>query len=422
MAAHSTLRKPASACKPAKKSKAMASPATPTRPGGEEGLPGEGTGAQAGLPGEGTGAQAGLPGEGTVAQAGLPGSVKVEMVSPQRPSPHSKAAPKAAPKASGPKPSAPKLPPIPKDQAKKMNYQLKALAQKGHSDLAQQFAACGTQQEKRQFFYNVYCLDPRVSTKKVEKKDVEEAKEIEDEQEGWFTAETIAEWKGIKPGCSNYEAKVKASVEGLPERDHETKSLAKLGVKQYEYTHKSKSTTVTKKRKLAITEGVDDVSQEDFAQMRAAMHKGMEQKMISSSSSKPNKGGLNKAQAEAEASLDVDIDWCQNYKDQHKKCKSLVAQVAAEVHTLEVFKGKVESMGDSDLKGPVLKQLEAMATELEKKKKTFLAQHLKFPQHIDDPAEAENKSPEITNFNTDVADFMKQIKKELQKHKKFLEG
>ena len=260
-----------------------------------------------------------------------------------------------------------------------------------------------------------------MSSKKVAKKDVEEAKEIEDEQEGWFTAEIIAEWMGIKPGCANYEEKVKASVEGLPERDHETKSLAKLGVKQYEYTHKTKSTTVTKKRKLAMTEEVDDVSQEDFGQMRAAMHKGMEQKMISSSSSKPNKGGLNKAQPETEDSVDVDIDWCQNYKDQLKKCKSLVAQVAAEVHTLEAFKGKVESMGDSDMKEPVLKQLDAMATELEKKKKTYLAQQLKFPKHTTDPAEAENRSPEITNFNTAVAEYMKQIRKEMQKHKKFLE-
>lgn len=83
-----------------------------------------------------------------------------------------------------------------------MNYQLKALAQKCHSDLAQQFSACGTQQEKRQFFHNVYCIDPGVSTEKVEKKDVEEAKEIEDEQEGWFPAETTAEWKG-----ANDEAK-----------------------------------------------------------------------------------------------------------------------------------------------------------------------------------------------------------------------
>ena len=47
-----------------------------------------------------------------------------------------------------------------------------------------------------------------VSNKKVAKRDLEEDNDIENEEEGWWTAEVIAEWKAIKPGCSNYEAKV----------------------------------------------------------------------------------------------------------------------------------------------------------------------------------------------------------------------
>ena len=70
--------------------------------------------------------------------------------------------------------------------------------------MAKQFASCKTQQEKRAFFYNVYVLDPMVSNKTVAKRDVEEDNDIENEEEGWWTAEVIAEWKGIKPGCLTY--------------------------------------------------------------------------------------------------------------------------------------------------------------------------------------------------------------------------
>ena len=115
-----------------------------------------------------------------------------------------------------------------------------------------------------------------------------------------------------------YEAKVQAAVEGLNERDHEDKALAKLGVKQYEYTHRSKKKEVKKRRVLELEEGVEDVSQEDFSAIRAAMHKGMEQKMISnSSSSKPTKGGLDKANTTDEVEVDLDTDGCQNLKNQY---------------------------------------------------------------------------------------------------------
>lgn len=76
------------------------------------------------------------------------------------------------------------LPPIPQKEAKKMNYKLKALAAKGDSGLAKQFASCKTQPEKRAF-YNVYVLDPMVSNKTVAKKDVEKDNDIENEEEGW---------------------------------------------------------------------------------------------------------------------------------------------------------------------------------------------------------------------------------------------
>ena len=399
MAAQSTLKRPATqkATKAAVKAQAKACP-SPQRTDAQDGWPAQG---QAAIPAET--AQGGWPEQGQE-NAPAPQAVKQEVVSPQ------KARPKAA-----------KLPAIPQKEAKQMNYKLKALAAKGDTELAKQFGSCKSQQEKRSFFYNVYLLDPKVSSKTVAKRDVEEDNDIEDEQAGWWTAEVIAEWKGIKPGCLNYEAKVQASVEGLMERDHEDKALAKLGVKQYEYTHRSKEKQVKKRRMLELQEGVEDVSQEDFSAMRAALHKGMEQKMISnSSSSKPTKGGLDKASAADEVDVDLDIDWCQNLKDQYKKSKSQMTHFSSELHTVEVYKGKVEAMADSDMKTAVLKGLEVMAKDLLARKAALLAEQLKFPKQVDDPAEAEAKSKEIKAWNDKVQEELKKFRKEFAKHKKFV--
>lgn len=77
----------------------------------------------------------------------------------------------------------------------------------------------------------------------------------------------------------------------------------------------------------------------------------------------------------------MDVAWCQDYKDQHQKCKSWWHQWQLK-----------STLWESDLKGPALKQLEAMATELEKKNETvYPAQHVKFPKHIDNSAEAGDK-------------------------------
>ena len=101
-----------------------------------------------------------------------------------------KAEPKspAAPKAS----TAPKdLPRIPQSEAKKMHQKLKTLKQKGDSSLADKYDKCASQAEKRNFYYNVYMLDPSVSAKAVLKKDIDMQGTVTTEQEGWWTQDQI---------------------------------------------------------------------------------------------------------------------------------------------------------------------------------------------------------------------------------------
>ena len=97
-----------------------------------------------------------------------------------RTSKESKAAQSPAVKAEPKSPAAPKacavpkdLPRTPQDEAKKMNQKLKTLKQKGDSSLLEKYNKCHSQAEKRNFYYNVYMLDPSVSAKAVLKKDLD---------------------------------------------------------------------------------------------------------------------------------------------------------------------------------------------------------------------------------------------------------
>lgn len=128
------------------------------------------------------------------------------------------------------------LPPIPQKDAKLMAQKMGRLASKGKPELKEQYNSCKTQQEKGDFFYNVYLLDPEVSSKTVRKFHSDKQKEQVSTMEGWWTKEQIAQDKGILPHMDNYKALTDASVAGLQERPHEDEQLAKLGVMQYEYT------------------------------------------------------------------------------------------------------------------------------------------------------------------------------------------
>ena len=90
------------------------------------------------------------------------------------------------------------------------------------------------------------------------------------------------------------------------------------------------------------------------------------------------------------------------------------------MHTLEAYKGEVEAMANSDMQSAVLKGIEGMATDLLARKTALLAEQLKFPKQVDDPAKAELKSKEIKAWNDKVQEELKKFRKEFAKHKKFV--
>eukprot|EP00439_Symbiodinium_sp_Y106_P078212 s618_g17.t1 len=129
-----------------------------------------------------------------------------------------------------------------------------------------------------------------------------------------FTDDEIASFKGIFPHVGEYSSLKKACVQDLLAREHEDENLAKMGIKQYYFEHCKTFSSSSKKRELELEEKVDEVSQEDFEEIRKKLKGATAQKMISGGHS----GRLPAEGKEAEVSLE---------KKKHKMGKVVLDQV-----------------------------------------------------------------------------------------------
>ena len=209
----------------------------------------------------------------------------------------------------------------------------------------------------------------------------------------WFTAQEVAEHKGIKQGTANYEQLCAACVKGLPERDHEDSNLAEMGVKQYKYVASKTKRQVVRDQALMLKEEVQEVEQQDFVAMRNALKSGTAQKMITSSK---NKGVENPGQEVAPGSENTEVkeDWQQAYKHQQKKLKSSMSAIGSELHAVDVLMAKADGLPEgNELKAIALKQLKALKARMETEKVDFLAEHRLFQKEVqENVAESKQRS------------------------------
>lgn len=360
------------------------------------------------LPEQGNAGNGGLPAEGTVkAEPKSPAKappLKLEVLSPKKganPNRAATAAAKAHPK-------------IGQSEAKKMNQKLKALTKAGKTALPQAFAKCKSQAEKRQFFYEVYLLDPEISAKRVAKKDLQAEEDRDDTQKGWFTDDEIASFKGIffHRSESDYSSLKKACVQDLLERDHEDENLAKLGIKQYYFEHCKTFSSSSKKRELELEENVQDVSQEDFEEIRKKLKGATTQKMISGGQSGRLPGEGKDKEAE------VRIDHEQNYKDQRKKLTGHLTQVSTELSTVELLKLSLgKNLKKHKMASVVLEQVVELEGKLSSCKKEVMENQQKFPRQPEkDHEELASKLAEVV---ASISEKLRPLKRELSSHNKW---
>ena len=128
-----------------------------------------------------------------------------------------------------------KLPAPSKAAWNDVGYTLKKLAKAGKTELPEAWkkAQASGQQGKREFYYNVFLLDPEQSTKAVHKESLEKLTVESTTVKGWMTKWEIGKLQGADPSLKNFEALCGSACEGLPERDHENPAWAKQDIKQY---------------------------------------------------------------------------------------------------------------------------------------------------------------------------------------------
>ena len=88
-----------------------------------------------------------------------------------------------------------------------------------------------TQAQKRQFYYEVFLLDPLVSQKSVHKEASQRNYSLQRQVEGWIPSGRLVSL-GADPSMPNFQHLCEAACEGFPERDHEVKAWALKGIKQ----------------------------------------------------------------------------------------------------------------------------------------------------------------------------------------------
>ena len=91
-----------------------------------------------------------------------------------------------------------------------MKYQLKATPAK-----KAQFDKCQTNQEKREFYYNVFLLDPNASQKSARKECLERQTTTNTQAAGRTTKPETGKPQGARPEHPEFESLCNQAVEGL---------------------------------------------------------------------------------------------------------------------------------------------------------------------------------------------------------------
>ena len=129
-----------------------------------------------------------------------------------------------------------------------------------------------TQAEKRQFYYEVFLLDPLVSQKSVHKEASQKNYSLQRQVEGWMTKWEIGKLEGADPCMPNFQDLCEAACKGLPERDHKAKAWAEKGIKQYQYSKKlHKENNVEDASLVKAEQSVQQLEQDAFQQVEEAL-------------------------------------------------------------------------------------------------------------------------------------------------------
>ena len=317
---------------------------------------------------------------------------------------------KASPKKKGLKPE--KGYPAPDKNAwVDVRNQVNSLAKKGKPQLKELFNTAkekGTQ-GKRDFYYNVFLLDPDVAKKEIHKSSQQVTSSKSSLAKGWMTVSQHAIMLGVDRQDPDFQKMAEAACEGLPVRDHENKALAKLGLKQVyaevrlldEDTDERRSTTEACQRLQD-----EDVTTEQFEHVENALKVAPEAKqfMLGSKGGKSAKAALqDKEEEEPEKAEDA-------YKKYHGRLTGSLTSYGNQIDKTEMQLRSVKNAKllpeHEEQRDERIKSLEKALVAYKKVKNQWMEKIGTLASSLEDGLEEETANAKV--------DDVKKLQKELE--------
>ena len=297
-----------------------------------------------------------------------------------------------------------------------MHAQCQRLAKAGDSRLRTAWEKAskeGGQKAKREFYYNVFLLDPNVSKKSVHKESLERLQEVSTVTSGWMTKFQIAKLQGADPQDPDFQNLADLAVEGLEERPHEISAWAAKGIKQYKAT-KEMGTNLVKVRESTTSakQEVDDMAQEEFAQAEQALMVQPETKQVV----------LGSRRGKPEEKKAEEVGLAEEYSQAYKSLKRAVAALSSALDKASLLK---ESLSKAKSQSPQqqnstnnLKQLVSDFTDTKAKWQSQLAplsETLLTPE--DKPEEGQAEIAKVAEMKVKCDEDTKSLQKAVGPHK-----
>ena len=320
------------------------------------------------------------PAEGSAAEE-LAEDEDIETVQPE-PEAKAKAAPKpkAAPKA---KPGNEEELPAPGQKAwKDVHAQCQKLAKAGDNKLRsawEKAKEAGTQKAKREFYYNVFLLDPAVSKKAVHKVSLERLQETEKVKKGWLTKFQIGTLQGANPNDPNFATLCDLAVKGLEERPHEVQAWADEGICQYKVSKEMmKEEVKTKESTTEARQHVEELDAGDFQQAERALMVQPETRQLTLGSKKKGQPEEPKALENTKPSV------VEEYKDAYKSLKKAVGQLSISLDKASLLQASLKSATQTPQLGQSCLELEQLVKDYTKKKGDWQAKLGSFKETLEE--------------------------------------
>ena len=320
----------------------------------------------------------------------------------------------------GKKPVKAGLPPPGKEVWKDVHTQVMKLSKEGKPALRnawEKASQAGSQQAKREFYYNVFLLDPNVSQKAVHKESLERLQEKETTTKGWMTAYQIGVLQGADPLDPDFKELCTAACEGLKERPHEVEKWAAKGMKQY-YVQKELNTEETrvKESSTKALQSVDGLEAEDFHQIEKALSVNSQKKQFLLGGKKPVK-----AVEEPEKAAEEEETEGQKYVAALKAAKKALASLGSAVDRasflLKQMEAKQPEMAPNAQLESSISQLKDLESKNMQKKNDHLKELSSYKAELEQPEMAEQLLKGLAAMKKSCEDELKVVQKDLAPHK-----